>query len=143
MPFSPKNTKYRKQHKMKNTGIAQCGHVPVWGEWGLQAITRGRLTDKQIEAGRRTINRNIKHQGKLFIRVMADKPFTDKGPEVKMGKGKGAFSYWGLYVQPGKIIYEIQGTSEALARFSLLKCATKMPFKVKVVQRPNDIKDPS
>lgn len=141
MPHIPKNTKYRKQHKMVNTGIARCGNIPVFGEYGLQALTRAQITEKQIEAGRRTINRNIKKQGKLYIRVMADKPFTKKPNEVKMGKGKGSLDYWAMYIQPGKIIYEIANVSEEIATHSLMKCASKMPFKVKVVKKLNDIKE--
>lgn len=141
MPFTPKNTKYRKQHKMVNKGVAQCGNKPVWGEFGLQAISRGQITEKQIEACRRTINRNIKRQGKLFIRVMADKPFTSKPVEVKMGKGKGALSYWGMYIQPGKIIYETKGIDAKLAHMALMKCRSKLPFKVRVVSKNTDIKE--
>jgi large subunit ribosomal protein L16 len=136
----PKRTKYRKQQKMVNKGVAHCGHVISFGTIGLQAVTRGRLTEKQIEAARRAINRHIKRTGKMFIRVFADKPFTTKPLEVKMGRGKGNIDYWAMNIQPGKVIYELEGVPPKLARVALTRGAAKLPFRSVVIEKRNDIK---
>lgn len=137
----PKKTKYRKQQKNVNRGVAYCGEQVSFGEIGLQALTRGRLTERQIESGRRAVNRHIKRAGKMYIRVLADKPFTIKPLEVKMGKGKGSVDYWAINIQPGKVIYELSGVPKDLATRALILGSAKLPFKSKVIEKRNDIKE--
>ena len=127
--LQPKRTKFRKQHKGRNTGIAVRGSSVSFGEYGLKAITRGRLTARQIESGRRTITRHIKRGGKIWIRIFPDKPITKKPLEVRMGKGKGSVEYWVAQIRPGMVLYEIQGVSEELAREAFTLAAAKLPLK--------------
>jgi large subunit ribosomal protein L16 len=131
----PKRTKFRKQQKGRNRGLAQTGNKVSFGDYGLQAIGRGRLTSRQIEAARRTITRHVKRGGKLWIRVFPDKPITQKPLEVRQGKGKGAVEYWVALVQPGRMLYEIEGISEELAREAFQLAAAKLPFKTAFAKR--------
>ena len=133
--LQPKRTKFRKMHKGRNTGLAQRGNTVAFGEIGLKSIGRGRMTARQIEAARRTITRRIKRGGKIWIRVFPDKPITEKPLEVRMGKGKGHVEYWVAEIKPGKMLYEIQGVSEDLAREALTLAAAKLPFKTTIVKR--------
>ncbi len=131
----PKRTKYRKQHKGRNRGLAVSGGKVSFGEFGLQAVGRGRLTSRQIEAARRTITRHVKRGGKIWIRVFPDKPITKKPLEVRQGKGKGNVEYWVALVQPGRMLYEIEGVSEELAREAFTLAAAKLPFKTTFAKR--------
>ncbi|EIC30974.1 MULTISPECIES: 50S ribosomal protein L16 [Methylomicrobium] len=127
--LQPKRTKFRKQHKGRNNGVAVRGSSVSFGDFGLKSITRGRLTARQIEAGRRAITRHVKRGGKIWIRVFPDKPITKKPLEVRMGKGKGSVEYWVAQVRPGMMLYEIQGVSEELAREAFTLAAAKLPLK--------------
>ena len=131
--LQPKRTKFRKMHKGRNTGLAQRGNTVAFGEIGLKSIGRGRMTARQIEAARRTITRRIKRGGKIWIRVFPDKPITEKPLEVRMGKGP--VEYWVAEIKPGKMLYEIQGVSEELAREALTLASAKLPFKTTIVKR--------
>jgi large subunit ribosomal protein L16 len=133
--LQPKRTKFRKQHKGRNRGLAQTGNSVSFGDFGLKATTRGRLTARQIEAARRTISRHVKRGGQLFIRVFPDKPITEKPLEVRMGKGKGNVEYWVAQVQPGRMLYEIEGVSEGLAREAFKLAAAKLPVQTTFVKR--------
>lgn len=133
--LQPKRTKFRKVQKGRNTGLAHRGSTVSFGSIALKATERGRMTARQIEACRRTISRRIKRGGKIFIRVFPDKPITEKPLEVRMGKGKGPVEYWVAEIKPGKMLYEIQGVSEELAREALTLAAAKLPFKTTIVKR--------
>ena len=133
--LQPKRTKFRKQHKGRNRGLALRGSRVSFGEFGLKAVGRGRLTARQIEAGRRAMTRRIRRGGKIWIRVFPDKPITKKPPEVRQGKGKGSVEYWVALVQPGKVLYEMQGVPEDVAREALTLAAAKLPFKTVFVKR--------
>lgn len=133
--LQPKRTKFRKQHKGRNNGIAVRGSSVSFGEYGLKATTRGRLTARQIEAARRTITRHVKRGGKLWIRVFPDKPITKKPLEVRMGKGKGSVEYWVAQIKPGTMLYEIQGVSEELAREAFQLASAKLPVKTTFAAR--------
>ncbi len=133
--LQPKRTKFRKQHKGKNNGMAVRGSAVSFGEYGLKATTRGRLTARQIEAARRTITRHVKRGGKLWIRVFPDKPITKKPLEVRMGKGKGSVEYWVAQIKPGTMLYEIQGVSEDLAREAFQLASAKLPVKTAFTAR--------
>jgi large subunit ribosomal protein L16 len=125
--LQPKRTKFRKMHKGRNRGLAERGSKVSFGEFGLKATSRGRITSRQIEAARRTITRTVKRGGKLYIRVFPDKPITKKPLEVRMGKGKGSVEYWVAQVQPGSMLYEIEGVSEEMAREAFKLAAAKLP----------------
>lgn len=133
--LQPKRTKFRKQHKGRNRGLAQSGNRVSFGEYGLKAIDRGRLTARQIEAARRAITRSVKRGGKLWIRVFPDKPISKKPLEVRMGKGKGNVEYWVALVQPGFVLYEIEGVSEELAREAFELAAAKLPLRTTFEKR--------
>jgi len=133
--LQPKRTKFRKQHKGRNTGIAVRGSSVSFGEYGLKSTSRGRLTSRQIEAARRTITRHVQRGGKLWIRVFPDKPITKKPLEVRMGKGKGSVEYWVAQIRPGTMLYEIQGVSEDLAREAFTLAAAKLPVKTTFTTR--------
>ena len=133
--LQPARTKYRKQQKGRNTGIATRGARVSFGEYGLKAIGRGRLTARQLEAARRTLSRHIKRGGRVWIRVFPDKPVSRKPAEVRMGNGKGNPEYFVCEIQPGKIIYEMDGVDEALAKEAFALAAAKLPFKTAVVHR--------
>ena len=127
--LQPKRTKFRKQHKGRNSGDAIRGSTVSFGEYGLKSQERGRLTARQIEAARRAISRHVKRGGKLWIRVFPDKPITKKPLEVRMGKGKGSVEYWVAQIKPGTMLYEIQGVPEELAREAFKLAAAKLPVK--------------
>lgn len=131
----PKRTKFRKQFKGKNRGLAQNGNEVSFGEFGLKSIERGNLTSRQIEAARRAITRCVKRGGKLWIRVFPDTPITQKPLEVRMGKGKGSVEYWVAKIQPGKMLYEIEGVTEEVAREAFSLAAAKLPVKTTFVTR--------
>lgn len=133
--LQPKKTKYRKQFKGRNRGIAIRGAAVSFGEYGLKVADRARLTARQIEAARRSITRHIKRGGKLWIRVFPDKPITKKPLEVRQGKGKGPVEYWVALVQPGKVLFEVEGVTEALAREAFVLAAAKLPVKTVFVAR--------
>jgi large subunit ribosomal protein L16 len=133
--LQPKRTKFRKQHKGRNRGLAQSGNAVSFGDFGLKAVGRGRLTSRQIEAARRAITRKVKRGGKLWIRVFPDKPVSKKPLEVRMGKGKGNVEYWVALIQPGRMLYEIEGVSEELAREAFLLAAAKLPVQTTFERR--------
>ena len=133
--LQPAKQKWRKQGKGRNRGLATRGQFLAFGDFGLQAVDRGRLTARQIEAGRIGIQRHVKRGGKLWIRVFPDKPVSKKPLEVRMGKGKGAPEFWVSVVKPGRVIYEIEGINEAMAREALHRAASKLPIKTRFVMR--------
>lgn len=133
--LQPKKTKYRKQHKGRNRGLATTGNRVSFGEYGLKAIGRGRITARQIEAARRAMTRHIKRGGKIWIRVFPDKPITKKPIEVRQGKGKGNVEYWVALTQPGRVLYEMEGVSEEVAREAFRLAAAKLPVKTAFVTR--------
>jgi large subunit ribosomal protein L16 len=133
--LQPKRTKFRKQMKGRNRGLAQSGNAVSFGEFGLKAIGRGRITARQIEAARRAITRQVKRGGKLYIRIFPDKPITKKPLEVRMGKGKGNVEYWVAQIQPGRMLYEIQGVTEEQAREAFKLASAKLPLKTGFVTR--------
>ena len=133
--LQPKRTKFRKQFKGRNRGLAQRGNQVSFGDFGLKAVGRGRLTARQIESARRAMTREIKRGGKIWVRVFPDKPITKKPLEVRMGKGKGNVEYWVAQVQPGKVLYEVQGVTEELAREAFALAAAKIPLATTFVKR--------
>ena len=133
--LQPKRTKFRKQHKGRNRGLAQRGSSVSFGEYGLKTLDRGRLTSRQIEAARRAMTRHVKRGGKIWIRVFPDKPITKKPLEVRQGKGKGNVEYWVALVQPGSVLYEISGVSEPVAREAFSRAAAKLPVATTFVTR--------
>jgi large subunit ribosomal protein L16 len=133
--LQPKRTKFRKQQKGRNRGLAQVGNRVSFGEFGLKATTRGFVTARQIEAARRAITRYVKRGGKLWIRIYPDKPVCKKPVEVRMGKGKGNVEYWVAPIQPGRVMYEIQGVSEDAAREAFRLAAAKLAVKTTFVKR--------
>ena len=133
--LQPKRTKFRKQFKGKNRGLAHRGSDVSFGEFGLKATDRGRLTARQIEAARRAMTRYVKRGGKIWIRVFPDKPITAKPIEVRMGKGKGNVEYWVAEVKPGKVLYEMEGVSEVVAREAFRLASSKLPFGTTFVSR--------
>jgi len=133
--LQPKRTKFRKQQKGRNRGVALRGGKVSFGEYGLKALGRGRMTARQIEAGRRAMTRRVKRGGKIWIRVFPDKPITKKPLEVRQGKGKGAVEYWVCQIQPGRVIYEMEGVTEDTARDAFRLAAAKLPFKTAFVRR--------
>jgi len=133
--LQPKRTKFRKQQKGRNRGLALSGSKVSFGEFALKSTTRGQLTARQIEAARRTISRKVKRGGKLWIRVFPDVPITKKPIEVRQGKGKGNVEYWVAKIQPGRVIYEIEGVSEEMAREAFKLAAAKLPVRTTFVVR--------
>jgi len=133
--LQPKKTKFRKVHKGRNRGLAQRGSKVSFGEFGLKAIARGRITARQIEAARRAMTRHVKRGGRIWIRVFPDKPITNKPLEVRMGKGKGNVEYWVAEIQPGRMLYEMEGVSEEIAREAFRLAAAKLPLKTTFVSR--------
>jgi large subunit ribosomal protein L16 len=125
--LQPKKTKYRKQQKMRNRGLATVANEVNFGEFGLKSTGRARVTSRQLEAGRRAINRYVRRSGKIWIRVFPDKPVTSKPLEVRMGKGKGSVEYWVAQVQAGRMLYEIRGVSEKQAREAFRLASEKLP----------------
>lgn len=133
--LQPKRTKFRKQQKGRNRGLAQSGNKVSFGEYGLKAVERGKLTARQIEAARRAMTRHIKRGGKIWIRVFPDVPVTKKPLEVRQGKGKGNVEYWVAKVQPGSMLYEMEGVSEEIAREAFKLASAKLPIKTLFVIR--------
>lgn len=133
--LQPKRTKFRKVHKGRNRGVATSGNLVSFGTFGLKATTRGRITARQIEAARRAMTRHVKRQGKIWIRIFPDKPITEKPLEVRMGKGKGNVEYWVAQVQPGRVLYEMDGVPEALAREAFALAAAKLPVRTTFITR--------
>jgi large subunit ribosomal protein L16 len=133
--LQPKRTKFRKQQKGRNRGLALVGSRVSFGEYGLKATTRGRVTARQIEAARRAMTRHVKRGGKIWIRIFPDKPITKKPLEVRQGKGKGNVEYWVAQVQPGRMLYEMEGVEEDVAREALRLAAAKLPVGTVFVTR--------
>ena len=133
--LQPKRTKFRKQQKGRNRGLAHNGNRVSFGEYGLKSLGRGRVTARQIEAARRAMTRHVKRGGKIWIRIFPDKPISKKPLEVRQGKGKGNVEYWVAQVQPGKMLYEMEGVSERLAREAFALAAAKLPVRTMFVAR--------
>ena len=133
--LQPKRTKFRKQQKGRNRGLAHRGSTVSFGEFALKATGRGRMTARQIEAARRAMTRRIRRGGQIWIRVFPDKPITQKPLEVRQGKGKGNVEYWIAQIKPGKVLYEIEGVSEEVARDAFRLAASKLPFQTEFVKR--------
>ena len=133
--LQPARQKFRKQHKGRNTGLALTGNKVSFGDFGLKALGRGRITARQIEAARRVMTRHIKRGGRIWIRIFPDKPITKKPAEVRMGKGKGSVEYYVAEIQPGKMLYEMDGVSEDDAREAFRLGAAKLPLLTSFVTR--------
>jgi large subunit ribosomal protein L16 len=133
--LQPKRTKFRKQHKGRNRGLAQRGNTVAYGEYGLKSTGRGRITARQIEAARRAMTRYVKRGGKIWIRIFPDKPITKKPLEVRQGKGKGNVEYWVAQIQPGRVLYEMEGVAEDVAREAFRLAAAKLPVSTSFVSR--------
>src|SRR6266704_1135317 len=133
--LAPKRSKYRKAHKGRVHGVAKGGTTLNFGAYGLKAVEPGRITARQIEAARRTITRSIRRIGRVWIRVFPDVPVSSKPAEVRMGSGKGAPEFWVARVKPGRILFELDGVSGALAKTAFERAAEKLPIKTKVVAR--------
>lgn len=133
--LSPKRTKFRKMHKGRNAGQAKGGFELNFGSFGLKATTPERVTARQIEAARRAMTRHMKRQGRVWIRIFPDVPVSKKPTEVRMGKGKGSVEYWAAKVKPGRIMFEIDGVGDDVAREALRLAAMKLPVKSRVVVR--------
>ena len=127
--LQPKRTKFRKQFKGRNRGVATRGNKVSFGEYGLKSSEFGRITSRQIEAARRAMSRHVKRGGKIWIRIFPDKPITKKPLEVRQGKGKGSVEYWVALVQPGRMMFEIEGVTEDIAREALRLAADKLSVK--------------
>ena len=139
MPLMPKRSKHRKMQKGRNRGYATRGNVVNEGEYGLQATTAGWIKGNQIEAARVAMTRYIKRGGKVWIKIFPDKPVTKKPAETRMGKGKGAPEYWVAVVKPGRILFEIEGVTEDVAREALRLAAQKLPIQTKFVKRESEV----
>ena len=133
--LQPNRRKFRKEHKGRNTGVATRGADVSFGDFGLKATERVRITARQIEAARRAISRHVKRGGHIFIRIFPDKPISNKPAEVRMGNGKGSVEFYVAEIQPGKVLYEIQGVTEALAREAFTLAAAKLPLSTTFVGR--------
>jgi len=133
--LQPKRTKFRKQMKGRNRGLAQNGNKVSFGEYGLKSVSRGRITARQIEAARRAMTRHVKRGGNIWIRIFPDKPISKKPLEVRQGKGKGNVEYWVAQIQPGKMLYEMEGVTEEMAREAFALAAAKLPVKTMFVTR--------
>lgn len=133
--LQPKRTKFRKQSKGRNRGLATVGNKVSFGEYGLKAVGRGRITARQIEAARRALTRKVKRGAKVWIRIFPDKPITKKPLEVRQGKGKGNVEYWVAQIQPGRMLYEMEGVPQELAQEALALAAAKLPVKTAFVAR--------
>ena len=133
--LQPKRTKFRKQHKGSNRGLAHRGSTVSFGEFALKAVGRGRMTARQIESARRAMTRRVRRGGQIWIRVFPDKPITQKPLEVRQGKSKGNVEYWVAQIKPGKVLYEMEGVSEEVARDAFRLAAAKLPFPTTFVKR--------
>ena len=136
--LQPKRTKFRKAHKGRIKGAAKGGTALNFGSYGLKALEPSRVTARQIEATRRAITRHMKRAGRVWIRIFPDVPVTKKPTEVRMGKGKGSVEFWAAKVKPGRIMFEIDGVNEDIARQALALGAAKLPIKTKIVKRPGE-----
>jgi large subunit ribosomal protein L16 len=137
--LQPKRTKFRKQQKGRIAGITTKGSTIAFGSYGLKALDAGRVTSRQIEAARVAMTRSMKREGMVWIRIFPDKPITKKPQEVRMGKGKGPVDHWVSIVEPGRIMFEVDGVTKAVAHESLTLAAQKLPIKSKLVMRPDHI----
>jgi len=135
--LQPKRTKYRKQQKGRNTGLAQRGSRVAFGSFGLKAMSRGRITSRQIESARIAMTRYMKREGKVWIRIFPDKPITKKPQEVRMGKGKGALDHYVAEIRPGRVLFEVGAVDPAVAQEALRLAAQKLPLLTKFVVRPD------
>ena len=133
--LQPKRTKFRKQFKGRNRGLAQTGNQVSFGQFGLRAISRGRITARQIEAARRAMTRHVKRGGKVWIRIFPDKPISKKPLEVRMGSGKGNVEYWVAEIQPGRMLYEMEGVSREIAEEAFKLAAAKLPVRTAFIVR--------
>lgn len=133
--LQPKRTKFRKQQKGRNRGLAQRGSRVSFGDFGLKAVERGQISSRQIEAARRAMSRYVKRGGKIWIRIFPDKPMTQKPLEVRMGKGKGNVEYWVALVKPGTVLYEIEGVTKEVAEEAFKLAAAKLCVQTKFVER--------
>ena len=133
--LQPKRTKFRKQHKGRIHGLAKGGSDLTFGSYGLKAVEPERMTARQIEAARRAMTRHMKRQGRVWIRVFPDVPVSSKPTEVRMGNGKGSVDYWAAKIKPGRIMFEIDGVNDTIAREALRLAAMKLPMKTRVVVR--------
>ena len=133
--LQPKRTKFRKQFKGRNRGLAQTGNAVSFGQYGLRAISRGRITARQIEAARRAMTRHVKRGGKVWIRIFPDKPISKKPLEVRMGSGKGNVEYWVAEIQPGRMLYEMEGVSREIAEEAFKLAAAKLPVRTAFIVR--------
>lgn len=133
--MSPKKTKYRKAHKGRIKGAAKGGYTLNFGEYGMKALEPERVTARQIEAARRAISRYVRRVGRMWIRIFPDVPVSKKPAEVRMGSGKGSVEYWAARVAPGRVLFEIDGVSEAVAREAMERAAAKLPIKTKFIAR--------
>ncbi len=137
--LSPKRTKYRKAHKGRVHGLAKGGTELNFGSYGLKATTPGRVTARQIEAARRAITRRMKRAGRVWIRIFPDVPVSTKPTEVRMGKGKGSPEYWMARVKPGRIMFEVDGVDENIAREAFDRGAAKLPVQTRIISRPEEV----
>ncbi|NGX50393.1 MAG: 50S ribosomal protein L16 [Chlamydiae bacterium] len=135
MALIPSRTKYRKQQKGSLRGNTKAGQFVVFGDYGMQILVRGKITNQQIEACRVAITRTFSRKGKVWIRIFPDKPITKKPAETRMGKGKGATDHWVAVVRPGKVLFEVANVSKDEARQALLKAAAKLPYRTRFVER--------
>jgi large subunit ribosomal protein L16 len=135
MPLMPKRVKYRKRQRGHNRGIASTGNTLAFGEYGLQALGRGMITNIQIEACRVAINRHLKRKGKIWIRIFPDQPYTKKPLETRMGKGKGNVDHWMCKIKPGRVLFEVGGVTESGSRDALRLAASKLPIRTRFIQR--------
>ncbi len=133
--LQPRRTKFRKQHKGRNRGVATRGNSVAFGDFALKATSRGRITARQIEAARRAMTRHVKRGGKIWIRVFPDVPITKKPLEVRMGSGKGNVEYWVARIKPGAVLYEMEGVSEDVAREAFRLAAAKLPVQTLFISR--------
>jgi large subunit ribosomal protein L16 len=133
--LQPRRTKYRKKQKGRNRGVASRGNTVAFGDFALKATTRGRITARQIEAARRAMTRHVKRGGKIWIRIFPDVPVTKKPIEVRMGKGKGNVEYWIAQIKPGRVLYEMEGVSEDVAREAFRLAAAKLPVQTLFISR--------
>ncbi len=136
--LQPKRTKFRKAHKGRIRGVAKGGYELTFGQFGLKALEPERITARQIEAARRAMTRQMKRAGRVWIRVFPDVPVSKKPTEVRMGKGKGSIEYWAARVRPGRILFELDGVSEEVAREALRLAAMKLPIKTRFISRIAD-----
>jgi large subunit ribosomal protein L16 len=127
--LQPKRTKFRKMQKGRNTGLATRGNKVSFGEFGLQSTETGAITSRQLEAARRALTRHIKRGGKVWVRIFPDKPITKKPLEVRQGKGKGSVEYWVALIQPGRMLFEMEGVEETIAKEAFALAAAKLPVK--------------